>query len=173
MQFRSVMTLGAALLISGCATKTYAPAAKLSPDETRAVFIRQCAAPSAWNVFVDVDGKRAASIANNAYSIFAVPPGPHEIKIKWPFLSGGVDLAGEEQFQPGRTAYYVIMGEISGASRGGQSGILIESAFGAVPEAVGVALMAEIDAKTGQSFAQFCKMPAGFRKSPPKGRGTA
>jgi hypothetical protein len=109
-----------ALVLSGCATTTYAPPTPpiSKPDATTAstsvtantsvVFIRERAEPTAWNVSVLIDDKKMASIANKSFSSFEVQPGKHSFKIDWPTLAGQKDLNGDLEFAPNETAYYLI-----------------------------------------------------------------
>lgn len=103
------------LVLSGCATTTYAPSSPLTTDTslsgasaTSAVFIRERAEPTAWNVAVIIDDKRMASISNRSFSSFEVQPGKHSIKIDWPALAGQLDLKGDIEFSPNETTYFLI-----------------------------------------------------------------
>ena len=97
-------------LASGCATTTYAPVPK-DESGTSAVFIRQHAEPTAWNVAVLIDGTKAASISNSSYSQFSVEPGRHLVAVHWPALSGQVDVAGEVEFPRNQTSFFLLTGK--------------------------------------------------------------
>ena len=103
-------------LASGCATTTYAPTPK-AESGTSAVFIRQNAEPTAWNVAVLIDGTKAASISNSSYSHFSVEPGRHLVAVHWPALSGQVDVSGEVEFPKDQTSFFLVTGRsrLSGA----------------------------------------------------------
>jgi hypothetical protein len=119
-----------AVVLTGCATTTYAPSSSPIPattntampgaSNTSAVFIRERAEPTAWNVAVLIDDHKVASISNRSFSSFVVQPGKHSFKIAWPFLAGQIDLKGNIEFLPSETAYFLITGKytFTGASAG-------------------------------------------------------
>jgi hypothetical protein len=107
------MRTGAVLvlaLLSGCATTTYAPSPHSDSSGTTAVFIRERAEPTAWNVSVLIDGEKMASIANRSSATFDVKPGKHSFKIDWPALAGQLDLIGDVEFSADEPSYFLITG---------------------------------------------------------------
>lgn len=97
-------------VVPGCATTTYAPAPK-GESGTAAVFIRQNAEPTAWNLSVLIDGTKAASISNGSYSRFSVEPGRHMVHVHWPALSSQVDVSGQVDFPKDQTSYFLLTGK--------------------------------------------------------------
>jgi hypothetical protein len=102
---KSILLIVAFTALASCATTTYAPK---TDTGTTAVFIRLRAEPTAWNVAVTVDGKKAASIGNKSHARFSVTPGIHQVVIDWPSLAGQHDLYKTIDFVAGTTSYFLI-----------------------------------------------------------------
>ena len=108
---KSIVAMVAVGLLTGCATTTHAPAAAPDSATSTAVFIRERAEPTAFNVSVQLDGKKMASISNRSFAEFAVKPGKHAFKIDWPALAGQLDLEGEIDFRESEKSYFLITGD--------------------------------------------------------------
>jgi hypothetical protein len=80
------------LLVSGCATKTFLPQKSLSKDYGSVTVIRKYAEPTAFNIYVFLDGTKAASISNRSHATFSVPVGEHLLKFDWPKTASSTEF---------------------------------------------------------------------------------
>lgn len=120
----------AALLILGstsCSSTANWPLNPISEDESVVHIVRARTEPTAWNLYIMVDGVQAASVANESSVSFSAPPGRHALSIDWPALSGGPPLSTEVSLEAGKEHYFVISGRftLTGASPIPGVGIII------------------------------------------------
>jgi hypothetical protein len=85
------------------------------PGENAAAvyFIRQRAEPTAWNLWIYVDGDKAASLSNDSYVAVGVTSGPHKILFEWPPLAAKVTLEVPVNVEPQTTRYFLVSGRIA------------------------------------------------------------
>ena len=54
--------------------------------------IREYAEPTVFNIYVFLDGTKAASISNRSYAAFSVPVGEHLLKFDWPKTASSTEF---------------------------------------------------------------------------------
>ncbi|WP_375773178.1 DUF2846 domain-containing protein [Archangium gephyra] len=103
------------VLVSGCATSTYFKQNPPNEKEALVYFIRKRAEPTAWQIYVFVDGQQAASLANASYTRFSVPAGRRSIRLEWAsFMAGGADIKNTDfDFRGNDSRYFLIEGSTS------------------------------------------------------------
>ena len=104
---KALLLAATTCLMTGCATTIYAPNIE-NENAAQVYFIRQRAEPLVWNLFVNLDDNKVVSLSNKSYAKFKYSPGKHKFALKWPALAGQTNLAGELEFQPKASHYYLI-----------------------------------------------------------------
>ncbi len=108
----STSLLPCALLV-GCASVSYRPLPKPGENAAAVYFIRQRAEPTAWNLWIYLDGEKAASLSNDSYVAVGVPSGPHKILFDWPPLAAKVTLEVPVNIEPQTARYFLVSGRIA------------------------------------------------------------
>jgi hypothetical protein len=98
------------LINAACSTSTYMPLNPLNAKQARVYVIRDYAEPTAWNLWVDVDGKRAASLSNRSFAAFSADLGTHQFLFDWPPVASSVQLDTTIDLHESKNYYFVIKG---------------------------------------------------------------
>lgn len=111
---RRIIVALLALVNAACATSTYLPLNPPNPKQAQIYMIREYAEPAAWNFWVDVDGKRAASLSNGSFAAFSVDLGVHRLSFEWPLFASYIPKAERDvNFSQSTTYYFLVEGNAS------------------------------------------------------------
>jgi len=111
-----------AVAASGCVTSSNAPTYAQAPspavrnDVGVLYVVRENAVPYAFPGNVDVDGKRAAHLAQKGYTWFYVKPGTRTFKHYWPALAGMPKVEFKRDVAAGKTYVFEMTGQVVGLS---------------------------------------------------------
>lgn len=118
----SVLTL----VLTGCASQSYSPIGTPDPSKAIVHVVRERAEPTAWNMYVDVDGQRVGSLADSSTVAFTATAGERKFLFSWPILAGSVKLEAPITLNAGSTYYFVVSGRLNNRVTGGY-GVTIHS----------------------------------------------
>lgn len=113
--------LGIALILSGCASAPTGPEfaraalPAVTRDQARIVIFRNYAEPTALAAMIDIDGTQVFELPQKSFAFLAGGAGKHDLRLRWPAVSGTPGWQGQADWLPGQTYYY----ELSGSSGNG------------------------------------------------------
>lgn len=96
-------------VLLGCATTSdapsYATAPVPEPNPDRAILYiyRVSAAPLALSAYLDIDDRRAVSLANQGFTWVYLAPGDHRFAFGWPVFSGTPTVRFVRNMEAGKT----------------------------------------------------------------------
>lgn len=104
-------------VLSGCVTSTSAPNFQNAPaprsrlDVAVLYVIRDSAVPYAYPGYVDIDGTKTVSLAQQGFTWLYLKPGDHTFSHYWPSLAGMPKVNFNHSFLAGRTYVFEMKGK--------------------------------------------------------------
>ena len=119
MSYASRILFFLGFVLSGCVTSTSAPRFQNAPaprsrlDVAVLYVIRDSAVPYAYPGYVDIDGIKTVSLAQQGFTWLYLRPGDHSFSHYWPGLAGMPKVSFNHNFLPGRTYVFEMKGKIA------------------------------------------------------------
>jgi hypothetical protein len=107
-----IVGLSACVTDRGAPSFTAAPVPSVHADKAVLYIYRENAEPTAWSAYLQLDGKRVASLAQQGFTWVYVTPGPHKMKFGWPALAGMPKVDFQHTFEAGQVYAFEMIGQI-------------------------------------------------------------